>query len=150
MPAERAIFERSPARRDAHRLAGMCCPIFCCCHYCFYGSCWYRPPAEAPKLPLAATELAPLPAAFQYDERVDGADPKAPSAEAEECSICLLSVLPGEMCRRLACGHTFHQPCVDRWLWQHFRCPLCRSHPSIPAAQRAIMPVAAAPSVSSC
>ena len=31
-----------------------------------------------------------------------------------------------------ACGHTFHDECLSRWLTRSRSCPLCRRHPSWP------------------
>ena len=43
------------------------------------------------------------------------------------CVICL-EPLVGTMARRqLACHHVYHLPCINRWLADHSRCPLCRA-----------------------
>eukprot|EP00747_Dinoflagellata_sp_TGD_P080575 gnl/TRDRNA2_/TRDRNA2_160956_c0_seq1.p1 gnl/TRDRNA2_/TRDRNA2_160956_c0~~gnl/TRDRNA2_/TRDRNA2_160956_c0_seq1.p1 ORF type:complete len:313 (-),score=51.44 gnl/TRDRNA2_/TRDRNA2_160956_c0_seq1:357-1244(-) len=41
------------------------------------------------------------------------------------CAICISEFVDKEMLRRLPCGHHFHQPCIDRWLQQNKKCPLC-------------------------
>jgi len=48
-------------------------------------------------------------------------------AEAE-CSICLSAVEQDDVLRRLpACGHHFHQACIDLWLLRQSQCPLCKT-----------------------
>ncbi|BAH93561.1 Os06g0534900 [Oryza sativa Japonica Group] len=43
------------------------------------------------------------------------------------CAVCLEDLRGGEMVRRLpACGHLFHEDCVDVWLRVRRTCPLCR------------------------
>lgn len=46
----------------------------------------------------------------------------------EKCAVCLCDFDAGDMVRRLPCVHHFHPACIDRWLSQNKRCPLCM-HP---------------------
>lgn len=87
-------------------------------------------------LVAAATGIATRPLIIRLSELLahQGSDPEIldlipvlePDAmnEKEECSICLSS----EHVRwsLLPCGHTFHQPCLFRWLARSRRCPFCR------------------------
>ncbi|KAJ3682469.1 hypothetical protein LUZ60_015042 [Juncus effusus] len=49
-------------------------------------------------------------------------------ANIEECCVCLSKINCDDTTRRLPCGHSFHQCCVDKWLLGLHRktCPLCR------------------------
>ena len=46
--------------------------------------------------------------------------------EADKCTICLSEFEQEEDVRRLPCMHLFHVECVDQWLGQNKRCPICR------------------------
>lgn len=46
--------------------------------------------------------------------------------EADKCTICLSEFEIEEDVRRLPCMHLFHVECVDQWLGQNKRCPICR------------------------
>lgn len=48
--------------------------------------------------------------------------------EGDQCAVCLSEFDGGEMVRRLPCCHHFHPACIDRWLLQNKKCPLCM-HP---------------------
>lgn len=52
---------------------------------------------------------------YRYAKRID-----------EKCTICLCEFLDQDDVRRLPCMHLFHIDCVDRWLQQNKRCPMCR------------------------
>ncbi|GBN91368.1 hypothetical protein AVEN_129185-1, partial [Araneus ventricosus] len=44
---------------------------------------------------------------------------------AHECGICLDTTDYTQM-KTLPCGHVFHEICVDTWLIESARCPVCR------------------------
>ncbi|CAI5735549.1 unnamed protein product [Hyaloperonospora brassicae] len=45
----------------------------------------------------------------------------------KECAICQLYYGIGDHIVTLPCQHFFHACCVDKWLWDHTSCPLCRT-----------------------
>eukprot|EP00520_Triparma_pacifica_P001785 CAMPEP_0118637762 /NCGR_PEP_ID=MMETSP0785-20121206/3323_1 /TAXON_ID=91992 /ORGANISM="Bolidomonas pacifica, Strain CCMP 1866" /LENGTH=294 /DNA_ID=CAMNT_0006528965 /DNA_START=135 /DNA_END=1016 /DNA_ORIENTATION=- len=47
------------------------------------------------------------------------------SESADTCSICLCEYEGSCKVVRLPCGHMFHDACLDQWVQNHFRCPLC-------------------------
>ena len=51
--------------------------------------------------------------------------PETSTESNEGCSICLepLSTSP---IRELACKHSFHKQCIDRWVHTALTCPMCR------------------------
>jgi hypothetical protein len=66
----------------------------------------------------------------------DGAPtPVSTAASPEEasfsttCAVCLLDFVNGDDLRALPCRHDFHTACVDPWLLQRGRCPVCRRMP---------------------
>ena len=43
------------------------------------------------------------------------------------CAICLEDYKSGDECRCFVkCDHSYHKACIDPWLAQGKRCPLCR------------------------
>jgi len=52
------------------------------------------------------------------------------------CAVCLSDFEENEMLRRLPCGHSFHSSCVDKWLKQNKRCPLCVQDVEVLSEQR--------------
>lgn len=55
------------------------------------------------------------------------------ACRAEACCICLEPMSVGDMCRRLACLHSFHAGCAMRCLPETPACPVCRTSISIPS-----------------
>ena len=53
------------------------------------------------------------------------ASPAAVSSSTS-CLICMEDIARGQAVRTLRCAHSFHQPCVDRWLRTSRTCPVCR------------------------
>jgi hypothetical protein len=45
--------------------------------------------------------------------------------EEPSCSICLCEYETGETVMRLPCNHIYHESCLDSWVTNHVRCPLC-------------------------
>ena len=61
---------------------------------------------------------------------LDAAAAAAHAAREDECIVCFSELRSGEAARRLACGHTFHAPCIDAWLLPphgaaRTACPVC-------------------------
>ncbi|XP_046909729.2 uncharacterized protein LOC124491152 isoform X1 [Dermatophagoides farinae] len=48
------------------------------------------------------------------------------TSESEVCSICLDHFCINITVRRLPCLHVFHIKCIDKWLKQNKKCPICR------------------------
>lgn len=42
------------------------------------------------------------------------------------CIICLCKLEIGQHARILQCFHSFHQKCIDEWLYQKKECPVCK------------------------
>lgn len=83
------------------------------------------PKCDAHAATSGLSALAPSP-----DHAFDGPDPDA------VCVICLDELRDGDLERRLPCGgsHRFHSLCIQVWLAQSLRCPVCNA--PVPAACR--------------
>ena len=44
-----------------------------------------------------------------------------------DCSICLETYQRGEQIKELQCRHTYHPVCIDEWLLESRKCPMCRT-----------------------
>nr|CEL72329.1 TPA: ubiquitin-protein ligase [Toxoplasma gondii VEG] len=55
---------------------------------------------------------------------VNGSD----SNEGGRCAICMDAYREGASLRYLPCFHTYHQACIDVWLSQNGRCPICKEN----------------------
>eukprot|EP00971_Amphidinium_carterae_P215003 4266938-Amphidinium_carterae.1 len=42
----------------------------------------------------------------------------------QPCHVCLEELQDGEHVGQLACGHVFHERCIQQWMQQGFGCPL--------------------------
>merc|ERR1712072_950512 len=47
--------------------------------------------------------------------------------KGERCCVCLGDFCKGDEIRKLGCKHVFHKDCVDQWLMQNRKCPLCKT-----------------------
>ena len=72
---------------------------------------------ERNTLPHKFIKRPPMPA---------GEEEEAEEEEGDKCTICLSEFEVDEDVRRLPCFHLFHVECVDQWLGQNKRCPICR------------------------
>lgn len=72
---------------------------------------------ERNTLPHKFTKRTSLPASNVGEEEEE---------EGDKCTICLSEFEVDEDVRRLPCFHLFHVECVDQWLGQNKRCPICR------------------------
>ena len=48
-----------------------------------------------------------------------------PKTNAYRCAICLSNFEIGEKVSALPCCHTYHTECLDKWLVEHLKCPVC-------------------------
>lgn len=51
---------------------------------------------------------------------------KLPNYKDSPCLICLELFRSNEKAIQLACNHTYHKQCINRWLQQNESCPYCR------------------------
>lgn len=52
-----------------------------------------------------------------------------PSNHAQQtCMVCLEDFELAQPCKRLPCGHVFHEKCIDEWLRRCTDCPICKAN----------------------
>lgn len=79
------------------------------------------------KRPAATSDTLRIPArgASQWFECMDATPLVFASSPEETCTVCMARVHPGGDGIVTPCGHSFHGPCMSRWLARHRRCPVC-------------------------
>jgi E3 ubiquitin-protein ligase RNF38/44 len=48
------------------------------------------------------------------------------SEENKKCIICMTEYEPNEALKLLPCTHRFHAQCIEQWLKDHSKCPICK------------------------
>ncbi|KAI5076961.1 hypothetical protein GOP47_0009026 [Adiantum capillus-veneris] len=78
---------------------------------------------------LSSQLVSGLPAyRFSKNNSLQESNAKTNQDRLAGCVVCLNAFEEGEVLRLLPkCGHSFHQNCIDMWLFSHVTCPLCRS-----------------------
>ena len=78
---------------------------------------------------LPANFMEPIHVIATAEQIAGGSTLTAVTAPMESpCAICQEDIRVSEVIRKLntPCNHAFHKTCIDRWLSQHIRCPVCR------------------------
>ncbi|KAJ3701213.1 hypothetical protein LUZ61_004918 [Rhynchospora tenuis] len=97
-----------------------------CLNHCFFYRCYPRP--SGLRRSVIATLLVVAYQKRREDEDGDGPD---------ECTVCLGELEEGEKVRVLPrCEHLFHVDCIDKWLFSHSTCPVCRASVKPPDSVR--------------
>ena len=77
-----------------------------------------------------------------YETETDsGANETEESFGQDMCGICLEEMINTEDLYRAHCKHKFHKACLERWLKEGNRCPLCNEQVEHPPADETRIPV---------
>jgi hypothetical protein len=68
---------------------------------------------------------------FKYEEEKQGSGREKESNRVS-CAICLDDLKTGDMVKSLPCHHKFHSKCINSWLKQKLKCPLCKERITFP------------------
>jgi hypothetical protein len=68
---------------------------------------------------------------FKFEEKKKSSSQKDDANSKESCAICLDDLQTGQMVKALACSHKFHSSCINFWLKQKLKCPLCKERISL-------------------
>jgi len=67
---------------------------------------------------------------FKYEEKKksssDNRNEESLANNKDSCAICLDDLQTGQMVKALQCSHKFHSQCINYWLKQKLKCPLCK------------------------
>ncbi|GMI15550.1 hypothetical protein TrLO_g1351 [Triparma laevis f. longispina] len=66
-----------------------------------------------------------LPAPPASPSRAHHTQAQANLDEQNTCSICICEYEPSDTCVQLPCGHIYHDECLEQWIENHHKCPLC-------------------------
>ncbi|ETW08232.1 hypothetical protein, variant [Aphanomyces invadans] len=69
---------------------------------------------------MLASTIVELPS-FTYTSPVDASADHG----TKRCAICLSDFSDAQEIRVLPCFHTYHSWCIDKWLLNHAKCPVC-------------------------
>jgi len=47
--------------------------------------------------------------------------------ESLQCMVCLMDYEPNDELRTLPCFHAYHKACIDKWLLENKKCPICKN-----------------------
>ncbi|KAK7360585.1 hypothetical protein VNO77_02592 [Canavalia gladiata] len=74
------------------------------------------------------TSVSHLIPAHKYEKKKEKNDDDVADGDQDgTCAVCLGDFEEGEELRTLPkCKHSFHVPCIDKWLYSHSTCPICR------------------------
>ena len=87
------------------------------------------PPPPPPPQQTVSTASQPQPQPLSRESKTGIASITftCESASLQPCAICLEDYKSGDECRRFVkCDHSYHKACIDPWMAQGKRCPLCR------------------------
>jgi len=62
---------------------------------------------------------------FIKSDKPPGSQGNEAQCSESTCCICLGDLCPGDTCCETPCKHVFHKNCLDTWVRQRNRCPLC-------------------------
>ena len=110
-------------------IVGLCCCISCC--LCVLVIIIYRQNREI-RMRDAINRVPLAQAAMQRIGNQQYKDTSQKSKEADTCIICLTAFKDEDQVAELNCDerHIFHTACLQPWLEQQLRCPLCKKEVS--------------------
>ncbi|XP_026191320.1 chromatin modification-related protein EAF1-like [Cyclospora cayetanensis] len=78
------------------------------------------------QLPALPFKSRPKASSSRRSSGSSGSAAREEGGERDKCAICLDLFVEGKLVRFLPCLHFFHASCVDTWLQQSDKCPVCK------------------------